>query len=273
MPSQFPHRPQYALIFEAPGLARQVFRLDALANDPRLIQPKTGVTVTGRVVHRGEPLEGIQVALEDANRGYGDSLGEWTATTDGQGRFRFADIPLGLDGYLIFRMTSLKEKGAIPPRHVAVSSDGTPLDAGDFEVGPAHRVAGRVVFAKGWAVPAGTVVSINVDWGWNLQKCAVDADGRFEFHGVPTTDLSLAVVFTNKWHWRAPEGYRLAAKNRALDFEAPWCLTGMVDHDITDLVVLFERGKAWSSNDEALSDHDEPSAKRPLAGVVQGEPK
>jgi hypothetical protein len=252
-------------------MARRVFRLRALADAPRLIQLARGTEVSGRITHQGRPLKAIAIALVHDNRVSGDFLGEWTATTDDDGRFQLRDVSPGQEYELCFKMASLKRTGAIAPRHVRVGSDGTSVDVGEVPVGPAYKIAGRVMFAGGRAVPAGTVAHASVMGGWDGTESPVDPEGRFELHGLPACAVTVAWVFPGNQY--APKGYRLAESNQSLNREAPWCLTGRVDHDLTGLTVLFEPGPGWPYPVATAADDADPPQRRPLTGVVQGESK
>ncbi len=269
-----------AIRVEAPGLATRIM---PLRNDEvTSVRLNEGSTMSGRVLYRGRPLEGVVIKPRSTStippeliyRGRPgedvaiktEFLGHWQATTDDRGRFRFDNIPRDGEYDLFFTMATLQNFGAIPPRHVKVAPDAVEVEAGDISVEPGHKVAGRIEFADGRPVPDGAVVFVGVgDWNWDSIGCPVNADGRFELRGVPTTSAKVWVSFADRSY--ASSGYRLSALNRSLDRNSFTRLLGRVDRDVDGLVILYEPGTAPKPTGEPAELEPRFMADRPLAGA------
>ena len=122
---------------------------------PAPLKLGAGAVVTGRVLRDGKPVAGVSMGLLQMTRGGDDYLGELTVMTDNQGRFRF-DHAFTDQEFSAHTVTgSLANHGAITPRMFRTGADGSAIDLGEFEVKRGRRLAGRVVFADGKAIPSG----------------------------------------------------------------------------------------------------------------------
>ena len=206
----------FAMRVEAPGLASKMFTLKATGEVPAPLKLGVGAVVTGRVLRDGKPVAGVAMGLQQMNRGMDEYLGELKAKTDEQGRFRFdhAFADQELSAYAV--TGSLKDNGAITPRVFRTVADGSTVDLGDFEVKRGRRLAGRVVFSDGKAIPARTTVLASSEHASGLVRVKVDAQGRFELVGLPESEVGVSVRFPDIDTW-LPPGYRLSARNKCLD--------------------------------------------------------
>ncbi len=269
-----------AIRVEAPGLATRIVPLRD--KEVTRIQLNEGSTVSGRVLYRGRPLEGVVIKPRSTSYFPPELMyegrpldgvviktefhGHWQATTDEGGRFRFENIPQDGDYDLFFTMATLQNFGAIPPRHVKVGPDAVEVEAGDITVEPGHKVAGRIELADGRPVPEGAIVIVGVgDWNWDSIGCPLNEDGRFELRGVPTTSVRVWVSFADRSY--APSGYRLSARNRSLDRNSLTRLLGRVDRDVDGLVILYELGTATKPTGEPAELEPRFMGDRPLAGA------
>jgi hypothetical protein len=232
--------------YEAPGHVRWRLSSDKHGTEQRrLIELEPGVSLGGSIVHQGQRIAGVKIQLAPVDQEAYMFLDDWTSISDEHGEFRFNDVPADFDGTLCFEADSLKHVGAIPPMKVRTGSPGASrVVVGPIEVGPARKVAGRVIFRDGMKVPAGTTLRMQGELSWLEQEAKLDAEGRFEVTGMYPGKWSLAILFPN--HLYAPDGYRLSSENVSLDHSSAAYLTGMLDRDITDLTILFEPGLAWN---------------------------
>ena len=90
-----------------------------------------------------------------ADRISGNYVGDFSVGTDDNGKFLFVNLPPNRDYYLYAYMSSLGDRGAVLARPVHVDGDGTTLDAGDVQVQPRLKLAGRVRLTDGKPVPPG----------------------------------------------------------------------------------------------------------------------
>ena len=227
----------------------------------------TGAVVTGRVIREGKPVSEVPLAIYQMQRGMDHFLGNLETTTDAQGRFRFPHAFPGHEFHLYAKTGSLANHGAITPRAFKTEGDGSSIDLGDLEVRPGRRLAGRVVFSDGKAIPSGTNVLASPENLAGLVYAKVDESGHFEVLGLPESEISIAVQFPKIRTWMPP-GYRLSKRNKCLDPLNTFHLVGRLDRDVTDLIILFEPGEApWSSLDPGQLADFEEVRKGPLTGA------
>ena len=120
----------------------------------------------------------------------------------------------------------------------------------------------------------GTYTQIGIENAWDVQEVILDASGRFQAAGVPTADVSAAVLFeTAQGAVFTPEGYRRSARNLCLQPDWPVRLLGRVDRDIDELVILFEPGRDLPARNDCrtLAEFKEIKAG-PLTGVADPTP-
>jgi len=140
---------------EAHGLAkRRSQRLES--GRRRELRPLKGNAVTGRLVANGKLVSEATVGLLGVDRSMEDSIGNYVAVTDAQGRFRFPNLPTEADCNLYSPMCEGGVNGGVAPlRRFRTGSNGAASELGDLIIEPAFGVAGRVVLSDGnpWTRP------------------------------------------------------------------------------------------------------------------------
>jgi beta-lactamase regulating signal transducer with metallopeptidase domain/uncharacterized GH25 family protein len=220
-----------------------------------------GAELHGRVVLNGRPLAGVSVGISAANRASGSFLGHFEIGTDPQGNFDFENLPPDGEFQLYTLMSSMKNQGAVPARQIHTGQDGETTDAGELAVEPAHRVAGRVVLADDQPVPAKTRLYLGRENGWDSLQVMLGQDGVFDLSGIPSEIIDLSA---------RPKGYHASARNISLDQLNPFRLIGRVDHDITNLVFLMEKGPEIRPDYRHTDPDYNETRNRPLTGAEGG---
>jgi hypothetical protein len=213
----------------APGCATRMVLLPA-GEEPTTVQLERGVTLRGRFVDEGRALAGVGVGLVPLERAPEEFLGDMRTVTDDEGRFRFDNVATGHTYHLFGRMGELADGRVVGLKHVDLRADPEPVDVGDLEPGPTHRLSGRVVVGDGEAPPEDTMLLVMRRDAWDSLPFPVRADGSFEATGLPAEPLVLSV--------RLP-GYRLSRHNpsRDPDDRFDMFLTGLLSGDLEDFVV------------------------------------
>jgi thiol-disulfide isomerase/thioredoxin len=258
----------FALRIEAPGLASKMFTLKATGVVPAPLKLGVGAVVTGRVLRDGKPVAGVSMGLLQMTRGVDDYLGDLTVMTDDQGRFRFEHAFTDQEFSAHAVTGSLENHGAIIPRMFRTGADGSAINLGEFEVKRSRRLAGRVVFADGKAIPERTQVLASCEHASGVLQAKVDARGRFEVLGLPESEVDIWLRFPDIKTW-APPGYRISVRNKCLDPLNPFRLVGKLDRDIDDLTILFEPGEEPETNYDPGPAADFKEAK---SGTIAGAP-
>ena len=254
---------------EAAGLASKMFTLKATGVMPAPLRLGVGAVVTGRVLRDGQPVAGVSMGLHQVKRGIDDYLGELKVMTDDQGRFRF-DHAFADQEFSAAAVTgSLRDHGAISPRVFRTVADGSTVDLGDFEVKRGRKLAGRVVFTDGKAIPDRTNVQASSGYASGRVYAKVDAQGRFNLFGLPESEVHVCVRFPDIQKW-LPPGYRLSPRNKCLDPLNFYRLVGKLDRDVDDLIILFEPGEEPESNYDPGAREDFNEAR---SGTIAGAPR
>ena len=259
----------FSLTVEATGLTPRMFRIDASGEVREPLKLGVGVTVAGRVIRDGKPVPRLTMGLTQAQPG-NDSHSIFLETpTDDAGRFRFEHAFVDGGAIVGCQTGGLRGGGALLPRSFRTGPEGTTVDLGDFEVVPGHKLAGRVVFADGKAVPSRTKVLAIARGGTGAIPCPVDVTtGRFEAVGLPVGEVEVVVQFPDNRGW-LPAGYRLAPTMKCVDPLNPYRIIGRLDRDVRDLIIRFEPGEApqMSLDPGRLADFKEAEA-----GTIEGAP-
>ena len=220
-----------------------------------------GAGLHGRVLLNDQPLAGVSVGISAVNQGMGAFLGHFEVGTDKEGNFDFIHVPPDGDYNIYTLMSSMKNKGAVPPGRVHIGADGETTEAGDLVVGPAHILAGRVVLADDQPVPAKTLLYVGSDTDWDSQRITLGKDGGFNVPGIPPEIITLSVRI---------KGYHTSSRNVSVDQMNPFRLIGRVDHDITNLVVLLENGPETPPDYQHYDPDFQEMRNRPLTGAEGG---
>ena len=217
-----------------------------------------GAALTGRVLCDGKPLAGVSVGVSAVDRTAGNYLGHFEVGTGSRGNFMFANLPPGADFQIYTLMSTMKSFGAVPPRQIYTGKDGETTDVGDLTARPAHRLAGRVVLADGEALPSKVRLLVSREGAWDSMQITLDGDGNFDTTGVPDELVSLSARV---------KGYHVAARNLSVDQLNPFELIGRVDHDITNLVFMLEKGPDPQPDYQHMDPEYNEIRQRPLRGA------
>jgi hypothetical protein len=245
--------------FMAPGLFRR------LTAGPQVheLTLLSGVTVTGRLVHDGKPLAGVGVGVVQKDHSADTFVGEFQAATDADGVFRVVNVPPGETLVLYGLMESLRRHGALAARDVRTGKSRSVTDVGDMRVTAGHRLSGRVVLSDGKPVPAGTRVLLSRDEAWDSQQAVVDAQGRFEFTGLPAECFGLSANV---------RGYHASPRNASFDLLNGFQLLGTVRADTVGLRLLLRPGPEAERapfDDRRYAEY-ERRRRAPLRGAPEG---
>jgi hypothetical protein len=194
-----------------------------------------GVGIHGRLVKDGIPAAGIAVGLVQVDQSAGRFLGHREIGTDANGEFEFLHVAPNEAYYLYTLMSSsgmsASDKwGALPIHEVPAGSDASEVALGELQLGPAHRLAGRVVLSDGKPLPPGTRLMLTREQAWDHQSATLDEEGRFDFAGVPEEAMRLII--------RVP-GYRLSPKRNRFQ-QTNGGLATFVDKDRLDVEIVLE---------------------------------
>jgi bla regulator protein BlaR1 len=192
-----------------------------------------GASVTGRVLFEGKPLKDVSVGISAVDRSAGHYLGKFETGTGPDGKFALANIPPDADFYVYTKMSTMKQFGAVPAQKFRTAADGASTDLGDLITRPAFRLQGRMVLADGQPLPPNTRLTVALEGVMDSMQIPLDENGGFDTTGIPAGIVQLSA--------RVP-GYHISAKNKSLDRLNLIFLSGRVDHDITGLIYLFEKG-------------------------------
>jgi uncharacterized GH25 family protein len=217
-----------------------------------------GAALIGRVLLNGQPLAGVSIGVSSVDRTSGNYLGHFEVGTGSSGHFAFVSLPPDADYYIYGIMGTMKQCGAIPLRKIHVGKDGETTDVGDLVVGPAYRLAGRVVLADGQPVPAKTRLLVSREEAWDSTQLILDKDGNFDVTGVPSETISLSV---------RTKGYHISGRNLSVDQMNPFQLIGRIDHDITNLIFMLEKGPDPQPDYSQVDPDYGQSRQRPLRGA------
>ncbi|MGA9779713.1 MAG: M56 family metallopeptidase [Verrucomicrobiia bacterium] len=217
-----------------------------------------GATIKGRVLRDGSPLKGVSVGISGVERQAGVYIGHFEVGTDADGRFVFINIPPDVDFWIYTAMSSMKKFGAAPIQEIHSGKDRETTDVGDLVAAPAHRLAGRVVLAAGAPLPPEVRLLISRQDAWDSMQITLDADGNFDTTGVPPELISLSARV---------KGYHVSARNLSVDQLNPFQLIGRVDHDITNLVFVLEKGPEPQPDYNHIDPEYNGIRLRPLQGA------
>ena len=245
------------VIVDAPGVAKRWAKLET--GKKQLLRMKEGGAIKGRLLFHNQPLAGVKLDMATTTRHCGEHLTGFHATTDAQGRFVFDHIPSVLKFDLFGVMDSFKTAQAGLLRNIDSPANGQPLNLGDIEAKPAHRIVGHIVLSDGKPVPPGTRIRISREEAWDNVVVQIDRDGAFDVSGIPEEQISIGLSI---------DGYRFSEKNPSLDSNHRG-LMGRVVGDISDLTILLEPGKpvAYEGIERLSYEEQKKRSAMPLRGV------
>lgn len=220
-----------------------------------------GASVTGRVLAEGKPLKSVSVGISAVDRSAGRYLGHFEASTGPDGTFSLANLPPDADFYVYTRMSTMKEFGAVPIQKFHTAADGETTNLGDLIARPAFRLQGRLVLADGQPLPPNTRLFVSREDVSDSMQLALDQNGGFDTTGIPAGVINLSARVS---------GYRVSPQNRSLDRLNLMFLSGRVDHDITGLVYLLEKGPTVRPDLGGGITEEEIPQNRPLRGAEGG---
>lgn len=242
-------------VVEGHGVAKRW--VDLTPGRDHLVRMQEGVTVSGKIFRHGQPVSNIVMGLVTKERRAGESLRGDELATDKNGLFLLPNVPPGREFVLYAKMDSLAGD-TVPVKIFTTGASGSEWDCGTLETQPAYRVAGRVVLSDGKPIPAATRLLLGRETAWDHTEALLDAEGRFEFRGVPAESVRLNV---------SVPGYKFSKRNASLD----WLnggLIGRVDGDLSDLTLLLEPGKWQFNGEEGDAPNGESQPRdQPLRGI------
>jgi uncharacterized GH25 family protein len=238
---------------EADGYVSRSFsevHLGPVTNAYRLNE---GTRLTGRLLKDGQPVPDAGVGMYDVKRG--GFLNNFSAVTDGNGRFSFSGLPAHEEFYLFGIMRSLRELGALLRRHVTTGDNGTRIELGDLNLVKGYTIAGRVQMEDGKPsrVAAFTLTRTELtpptdhaptrqeksnrsfyglEHSFDNWRADPGADGKFEFTGVPGETVSIFLML-KPFDMVSPRNISSDGKG--------FRLLGIVVSNKTDLVIELDR--------------------------------
>lgn len=227
-----------------------------------LIRMNEGAAVSGRLVKDGRPLADVGITLSGKERASGSFAGYYDAVTDAQGRFHFFSIPAAGNFVISAKLATAREHGAPLTRIIRLAKEGETVSAGDLEVKPGLRLAGKVMLADGALLPVGTRLTLGRDEAWDSLTVELPPDGRFDLPNLPAESFSLSARV---------KGYRPSLKNPSLDRLNGFSVVGRLTKDTTGFILLLEPGERLSREEMEkdadrgnLQPRDQPLRSAPM---------
>jgi hypothetical protein len=250
-----------------PRTCRPVLNATVPASKPIQLELIEGTSIRGRLVRDGRPVTNAPVDLHPANleslildimgaqqasrfettpdgkggfssrRDYAEPARQMR--TDREGMFAFNNLPETAEFWVYSQLGKLPDDGAFAPRRVRTGADKTERDLGDVEVRPGRRLAGRVVFSDGKPPHGNVGAEVSQPYPASSIWSRLAANGQFDFRGLHDGPVRVAIGFSNGSEYARP-GFRLSARNKWVDPQAPLQVAGQLDRDITDLTILFD---------------------------------
>jgi hypothetical protein len=183
---------KWVLLVEARNLSPKVFPDVVAGSDRNLLRLETGATVTGLVMHGGQPVPGAVIGMRQVDGNAFSSVDADTIASDTLGRFTFSNVPPN-DDYAFSGVIGSMGPWALRTvvRTVGETDSVTSLPPLSLERG--YRLAGRVTLSDGKPLPAGTELSLARQLATKPLTRTLDADGRFEIAGLPPETIVLLV--------------------------------------------------------------------------------
>ena len=204
--------------------------------DIKEIQVDDGATVTGKLVHMGQPVANMSIAVVQVERGVqnGIFIKAVSSVTREDGAFEFKHLPPS-QKYAIFSVVGdarrTKAKHILTTKTFAVPQSGQTRDLGKLSVSDPVSIRGKVVHADGEPLSSNTKLVFGREPAWDLISAPIHEDGTFVIHGLP------------------PESYAIQVSGRGLQLEAdkipyqllsPQSFGVLVTSSIEDLVITVK---------------------------------
>ncbi len=227
--------------------------------DRRYALPRGG-TLSGRVIHEGEPVAGITVEIASDNRTMGAGFYQTAVPTDDEGIFHFYNLPPNKNYLVTASMEAIRHLGITPIERVNALQDEQVVSLGDLVVEPGLILSGVVATSDGEAIPEDSVIYLSHAEIWKGQSVVLPPDGRFRFEGLHPGDTRMSLTMPN---------YHFSPRNRSFTGQRGRRLAGTLTHSRNEVELLVEPGP-YQGN-ERLPDFmgQEFVTRRPFRG---GEP-
>ena len=166
--------------------------------EPQSIEVRTGATVTGRLMHHGQPVAGMSIAVVQLNRSTADDIfiAAVGDVTDSEGRFEIRYLPPD-QRYCIYSVAGEAKRSESPfiltTKTFTMPGTDESRDLGDLEVSQPCSIRGRVVRSDGKPLPPNLRLSFGRDPAWDLVSALVEDDGSFEVTGLPPETYEVRV--------------------------------------------------------------------------------
>ena len=207
----------------AAGAARTIRHL-LHAEGPHEIHLEAGASVSGAVLDPLRPVDGIRIGLVQVERAPHRFHGEYTPTTDEEGRFRFENVAQGEIYHLYGAMGESEDEAVIPAKRLEIEYGGDRVQVGFLLPKRGHQLSGLVLVGESGVPVPGSQILVMRRNAWDARPFPIAEDGRFLLEGLPAEPLWLSVY--------AP-GYRVSRRNpsRAIDDCFGRRLAGVVTED------------------------------------------
>jgi hypothetical protein len=243
-----------------------------------------GVTIVGRVVRRGVPVQGAPMGLSLIGPPSEQFSGFNFTETDERGKFVFRHVFEDTELRVFSHVGLLPDHGVVEPRTFRTGRDETTTDLGDLEVHVGSTLAGELIFADGNSGRPRVILSAFSPGSEGYLVASPDATGHFEFKGLPRGPVTLSAYVPPTGQTqalamiRAPGAsggaYQLSPKNVCRNPTLTTQLEGRIDRDIRNLTVLLE--PAVTSEPSPTAARIAPSVlarfERVRAGPITGVP-
>jgi hypothetical protein len=218
------------VMVRARGMAPQRFDALGTGRERHTLAVNRGASIRGRLVRYGKPAGRAEMGLVARDRTVDQYYSEVRIGTEPDGSFLFVNVPVPGAWYVYAKMESVLKRGATNAVECVTEREDETINLGAVKLEPGHRVRGRVVLTDGKPIPDGMRIFVSTQRAWDDQIHPLPPDGRFEFDGVPTDDISIHP---------AVKGYHPSGKNPNLNLG----IDGFVDRDIDNFSILLDPGK------------------------------
>jgi hypothetical protein len=229
----------------AKGFVTRLF-LHVPAAKGQKLELARGVTIVGRVVGDGKPLDRVAMTATTLERTSGEYWAPWTALTDAEGKFEIPNVTAHRPIYLYAKMSSLKGRGAMPREFFNTGDDESTLDVGaimgDLQLQPGVTVSGKVITSDGRQVPKKSRVNLARENSVDNQIVEIADDGTFTINDVPQDVCGINLIGPPDDAMLLHNNYHLSDRNVSLQPQRRGSLVGQIKGD-TQLTILIEPGR------------------------------